>query len=87
MTPAADGERTDWQRRALEAEAGLQEARAERARLWEQVTRLQRERQDVAYHESVVARMEGSASWKLTEPLRAAKTLAVKLRRRLDQHG
>jgi len=75
----------DWRERALAAEAALEEARAERARLWEELTRLQGERQQVAQLEGVVAHMEGSASWRLTEPLRAAKTLAIRVRRRLVQ--
>ena len=77
--------RDDWQRRALDAEAALAEARAERARLWEEVQRLQRERQDVAHMTAVVAHMEGSASWKLTEPLRAAKTLAIRVQRQIER--
>jgi hypothetical protein len=75
----------DWKQRALAAEAALEEARAERARLWEEVTRLQRERQDVAHLKDVVADMQGSASWKLTEPLRAAKTLAIRVERHIEQ--
>ena len=76
---------TDWQQRALAAEAALEEARAERARLWEELQRLQRERQDVAYLRGVVNHMEGSVSWKVTEPLRAAKTLAIRVQRQLEQ--
>jgi hypothetical protein len=76
---------TDWQQRALAAEAALEEARAERARLWEELQRLQRERQDVAHLRGVVSHMEGSVSWKVTEPLRAAKTLAIKIQRQLEQ--
>jgi CheY-specific phosphatase CheX len=75
----------DWERRALAAEAALEEARAERARLWEELQRLQRERQDVAHLRGVVGHMEGSVSWKVTEPLRAAKTLAIRVRRQLEQ--
>ena len=75
----------DWERRALAAEAALEEARSERARLWEELQRLQRERQDVAHLQAVVRHMEGSVSWKVTEPLRAAKTLAIRVRRQLEQ--
>jgi hypothetical protein len=78
-------ENTDWQQRALAAEAALEEARAERARLWEELQRLQRERQDVAHLRGVVDHMEGSVSWKVTEPLRAAKTLAIRVQRQLEQ--
>ena len=76
---------TDWEQRALAAEAALEEARAERARLWEQLQRLQSERQDVAHLQGVVRHMEGSVSWKVTEPLRAAKTLAIRVQRQLEQ--
>jgi hypothetical protein len=76
---------TDWEQRALAAEAALEEARAERARLWEELQRLQRERQDVAHLRDVVNHMEGSVSWKVTEPLRAAKTLAIRVQRQLEQ--
>ena len=76
---------SSWEQRALTAEAALEEARAERARLWEENQRLLRERQDVAHLEGVVAHMEGSASWKLTEPLRAAKTLAIRVRRQIER--
>jgi hypothetical protein len=75
----------DWERRALAAEAALEEARAERARLWQELQRLQRERQDVGHLQGVVRHMEGSVSWKVTEPLRAAKTLAIRVRRQLEQ--
>ena len=78
-------ENEDFEQRALAAEAALEEARAERARLWEELTRLQRERQDVAHLRAVVAHMEGSASWKLTEPLRAAKTLAIRVQRQIER--
>lgn len=84
MTQASDGERTDWQRRALEAEAALQEARAESARLWEENNRLRAERREVEHLEGVVAHMEGSVSWKVTEPLRTAKRLAMIMQRRFD---
>lgn len=76
---------TDWEQRALAAEAALEEARAERARLWEELQRLRRERQDVAHLRGVVRHMEGSVSWKVTEPLRAAKTLAIRVQRQLEQ--
>jgi len=76
---------SDWEQRALAAEAALEEARAERARQWEELQRLQRERQDVAHLRGVVRHMEGSVSWKVTEPLRAAKTLAIRIQRQLEQ--
>lgn len=75
----------NWEQRAQAAEAALEEARAERARLWEENQRLLRERQDVSHLKGVVAHMEGSASWKLTEPLRAAKTFAIRVQRQIER--
>ena len=75
----------NWEQRAQAAEVALEEARAERARLWEENQRLLRERQDVSHLKGVVAHMEGSASWKLTEPLRAAKTLAIRVQRQIER--
>jgi hypothetical protein len=76
---------TDLERRLAAAEAALAEARAERARLWEEVNRLRAERREVEYYERLAAQMEGSVSWQVTAPLRSAKTLAVKVRRALDE--
>ena len=66
------------------AEARVAELAAERARLWEEVQRLRAERREVEYYERRFAQMESSLSWRITTPLRAGKTLAVKIRRRLD---
>jgi hypothetical protein len=63
------------------------ELRAENARLWDEVNRLRAERREVEYYEQLAAHMQGSASWKLTEPLRAAKRLAGKVRAELDRRG
>jgi hypothetical protein len=65
------------------AEARVAELAAERARLWDEVQRLRAERREVEYFERRFAQMEASLSWRITTPLRAGKTLAVKLRRRL----
>jgi hypothetical protein len=65
------------------AEARIAELAAERARLWEEVQRLRAERREVEYHERLLRDIQGSLSWRITTPLRAGKTLAVKLRRRL----
>ena len=70
------GERTD-------AEARVAELAEERARLWEEVQRLRAERREVEYYERRFEQMERSLSWRVTTPLRAGKTLAVKVRRRL----
>jgi hypothetical protein len=69
-------ERTD-------AEARVAELAAERARLWDEVQRLRAERREVEYYERRMEQMQRSVSWRVTTPLRAGKTLAVKVRRRL----
>ena len=71
--------------RLAAAEAALAAARAERARLWEEVCRLRAERREVEYYEKVAAQMETSVSWQVTAPLRAGKALAGKVRRKLDE--
>ena len=65
------------------AELSAEEARRECARLWAENARLHAERREIEAYEARMAHMEGSVSWKLTEPLRTAKTLYVKLQRRL----
>jgi hypothetical protein len=65
------------------ADARLAELAEERARLWEEVQRLRAERREVEYYERRFEQMERSLSWRVTTPLRAGKTLAVKVRRRL----
>jgi hypothetical protein len=66
------------------AEARVAELAAERARLWDEVQRLRAERREVEYYERRFAQLETSLSWRITTPLRAGKTLAVKVRRRLQ---
>ena len=61
------------------------ELRRENARLWEENNRLRAAAAEEAYHQQLSAQMESSLSWQVTAPLRAAKTLAVKIRRRLDE--
>jgi hypothetical protein len=67
----------------------LQALREENARLWSENNRLRAERREIEHYERLLAQMEGTLSWRLTVPLRAAKTLYVKVRRRLDdtRHG
>jgi len=77
---------TDWEARARTAEARVQELTIERARLWDELHRLRAEEREVAHYRSVVRYMEGSASWKVTSPLRLAKRAYVKVRRTLE-HG
>ena len=66
-----------------DSERALAELRAENARLWEENHRLRAQQRDIEHMERTVATMESSLSWQLTEPLRAAKTLYVKVQRRL----
>jgi len=61
------------------------ELRAENARLWGENNRLRAERREVEYFERLAAHMQGSASWKLTEPLRAAKRLAGVVARKREE--
>lgn len=63
----------------------MSDLRAENARLWAENNRLRAERREVEYYEKLAAHMQGSASWKLTEPLRAAKRLAGVVSRRLEE--
>jgi len=77
----------DLQRRLADAEAALAEARAERARLWEEVNRLRAERREVEYYERRAEQMATSVSWQVTAPLRAFKGRAGKVRRRLDERN
>jgi hypothetical protein len=74
----------DWERRALAAEAALEEARAERARLWEELQKLRSERRDDAHYKELAQYMESTASWRVTAPLRRAKRVYVFVRRVLD---
>ena len=67
--------------------ARLDEALAERARLWDEVQRLRAERREVEYYEQLARKMETSVSWQLTAPLRQAKTLAGRVRRKLDERA
>lgn len=65
------------------AEARVAELAAERARLWDEVQRLRAERREVEYYERRLRQVETSLSWRVTTPLRAGKSLAEKVRRRL----
>jgi len=63
----------------------LDDLRRENARLWAENNRLRAERREVEYYEALAEQMQGSLSWQITTPLRSAKTLAVKVRRKLDE--
>jgi hypothetical protein len=85
VNDATTGTETDWRERALAAEAALAETRQERARLWEEVTRLRAERREVEYYERLAEGMRTSVSWQVTAPLRSGKVLAAKVRHKLDK--
>ena len=65
-------------------EQRLQEVLEERARLWEEVHRLRAERREVEYYEALAMKMQTSVSWRVTAPLRIGKTLAIRVRRKLN---
>jgi hypothetical protein len=71
--------------REEELETALAEARAERARLWEENQRLRAQQREVEYYEALAAHMAGSVSWKITEPLRTAKRVSMIVRKKLDE--
>lgn len=75
----------DWRARAEAAESRVGELASEQARLWEEVNRLKAERREVEYYERLAAKMEHSVSWQVTAPLRAGKTAAVLVRRKLAE--
>jgi hypothetical protein len=75
---------TDWEARARTAEARVQELTQERARLWEEVQRLRAQERQIEHYEARTRYIESTASWRLTWPLRAVKTLYVKVLRALD---
>ena len=78
---------TDWRARALAAEAALAEARAERARLWQELHALRARERDEDYYRRLHTELERSLSWRLTRPLRAGKAYAEEARRRLKDPG
>jgi len=75
---------TDWEARARTAEAREQELAAERARLWEELHQLRAQDREAEHYRALAAYMENTASWRLTWPLRAFKTLYIKVRRTLE---
>jgi hypothetical protein len=76
---------TDWEQRALQAEAALEEALAERNRLWEELHGRDAQARELEHYRAEILRMEASLSWRLTAPLRAAKRLAMKLGAALER--
>ena len=75
---------TDWENRARTAEARVQELAAERARLWEEVQQLRAQDRETEHYRALARYMENTASWRVTWPLRAFKTLYIKVRRTLE---
>jgi hypothetical protein len=75
---------TDWETRAHTAEARVQELAAERARLWEEVQQLRAQDRETEHYRALARYMENTASWRITWPLRAFKTLYIKVRRTLE---
>ena len=75
---------TDWEARARTAEARVEELAAERARLWEELHQLRAKERQIDHYQERAEYMEGTASWKLTWPLREVKRLYVKARRLLE---
>ena len=61
----------------------IAELTTEQARLWEDNQRLRAERRAIEEYERRVGYVESSFSWRITRPLREAKTLAVRVRRKL----
>ena len=62
----------------------LEQLRAERARLWEQLHEQRAAEREVEELKRTIARMESSLSWRITRPLRDVKTQWHKLKRRLN---
>jgi hypothetical protein len=85
MSDPATG--TDWEARALAAEAALAESRAEAARLWAEVQELRARARDEEYWYRLYRAVETSVSWRLTTPLRTGKRYAGKAQRRLRERN
>ena len=73
---------SDPEERALAAEAALQEAYAERNRLWEELNRLKAAERKEEHYRFMYEQVVTSTSWKLTRPLRTGKWFVRELPRR-----
>ena len=62
-------------------EKALQEALEERNRLWEELNRRVAQERELEYYRELNEKITSSLSWRITAPLRAAKTLAERARR------
>ena len=69
------------------SETRIKELLEENARLWAENNRLRAERAEEDYHRRLALHMQGSLSWQVTAPLRSAKTLYIKVRRKLEPAG
>ncbi|HEY7633601.1 MAG TPA: hypothetical protein VH817_23060 [Thermoleophilaceae bacterium] len=69
---------------ATNTERALEQALAERARLWEQLHEQRAAEREVEHLKAQIARMESSLSWRITRPLRDVKTVWHKIKRRLN---
>ena len=76
MSLPGDTTSTDAEERARRAEAALEEALAERNRLWNELQRRTASEHEADYYRSIYAALEGSLSWRMTAPLRDAKRIA-----------
>ena len=67
----------------MAADPALEEVLRERARLWEQLHEQRAAEREVEELRAQIARMESSLSWRITAPLRLAKTYWHKVKLRL----
>ena len=70
MSAADDRDLTE---RLRQTEAQLEEANAERARLWAELNERRATEHELVEVRKMVEQMQGSPSWRLTAPLRSAK--------------
>jgi len=67
----------------VSGDPALEEVLRERARLWEQLHEQRAAEREVEDLKRQIARMEASLSWRVTKPLRVAKTYWHKVKLRL----
>ena len=79
---AAEKQHDDLEQRALAAEAALEEALADRNRLWEELNRQKADTRESEHFRVLYEQLVNSASWKVTSPLRTAKWFVRELPRR-----
>lgn len=72
----------DLEQRAQTAEAALEEALAERNRLWEELHRQKADAREAEHYRFLYEQLIHSSSWKITAPLRTTKWLVRELPRR-----